>query len=241
MVRSSSSSTHSSAWCGISRFPAPVVTMGMPAHALQEGAVGSAWDPVVARLLAGQMLVGPRHRPDQRLVFRGLGRRALFDHLQRRVEVGVFRISLARISSRRSTRSLVGLGRHRADVQGDVGARGDDVDLGLPAVGAHEDGRREARIAEERVLAVALDLLPSSSSTATTNRAALVTGLTPLRGMAPCAIVPRTVTSTLSAPFCFMQSWFSSGSQITAASTPSACPRSMKALIPAIIPSSSTG
>src|SRR5829696_2791562 len=30
---SSSSSTHSSAWCGLSRFPAPDVTMGTPAQA----------------------------------------------------------------------------------------------------------------------------------------------------------------------------------------------------------------
>src|SRR5215208_7499210 len=52
----------------------------------------------------------------------------------------------------------MGLIRHRADIQGDVGTRGDDVDLGFSAVWAHQDSRCQARIAEERVLAVALDL-----------------------------------------------------------------------------------
>src|SRR5215208_4995743 len=57
---------------------------------MQESAVCRARDPIVNRLLAGQMIVGPCHRPDERLVFQGLGWRALFDNFQRRVEVGVF-------------------------------------------------------------------------------------------------------------------------------------------------------
>src|SRR5215210_5132958 len=48
---------------------------------MQEGTVCRARDPVVGWLLAGQMSVGFRHRADQWFVFRGLGRRALFDHL----------------------------------------------------------------------------------------------------------------------------------------------------------------
>src|SRR5215208_4761458 len=48
---------------------------------MQEGAVGCARDPIVSRLLATQMVVGPRHRPDERLVFPGLGRRGPFDNL----------------------------------------------------------------------------------------------------------------------------------------------------------------
>ena len=111
----------------------------------EERAVGRARDPVVARLLAGQMLVGLRHRADQRLVFRGLGRRAFLYHLQRRVEVGVFRFQPREDVSQALDQLFVRLGRNGADIQGDVGARGDHVDLGLPAVGAHEDGRREAR------------------------------------------------------------------------------------------------
>ncbi|MCD6054042.1 MAG: hypothetical protein K0Q96_1234 [Rubrobacteraceae bacterium] len=54
----------------------------------------------------------------------------------------------------------MGLIRHRTDIQGDVGARGDDVYLGLTGAWAHQNCWREARIAEERVLAVALDLFP---------------------------------------------------------------------------------
>src|SRR5215213_349929 len=50
---------------------------------VQEGAFGRASHPVVSLLLAGQMVVGLLHRSDQWLAFRGLGRRALFDHLQR--------------------------------------------------------------------------------------------------------------------------------------------------------------
>ena len=54
----------------------------------------------------------------------------------------------------------MGLGRGSADVEGDVGARRDDVELRLPAVGSKQNGRGEARVAEEGVLAVALYLLP---------------------------------------------------------------------------------
>src|SRR4028118_1753287 len=56
--------------------------------------------------------------------------------------------------------------------------------------------------------------------------------------MAPWAILPLTPTSTRRAPFCSTQIRFSSGSQITAASTPSACPPRTQALIPAILPPS---
>src|ERR687889_2629236 len=53
---------------------------------VQEGAVGRAGHPIVSRLLAGQITVGPYHRPDEWLVIRGCGRWALFDHLQSPVE-----------------------------------------------------------------------------------------------------------------------------------------------------------
>src|SRR5215203_5397229 len=126
---------------------------------VQESTVGSAGHPIVGRLLAGEACVGFRHRADQRLVFGGLGRRALFDHLESSVEVGVFRGQPGEDVFQMRDEFCVGLGWHRADIQGDVGASRDHVDLGFPATGAHEDSRREARTSEERVLAVALDLL----------------------------------------------------------------------------------
>ncbi len=54
---------------------------------------------------------------------------------------------LARMLFEPADELLVGLGRGGADVQGDVGARRDDVDLGLPAVGSEQDRRRKARVA----------------------------------------------------------------------------------------------
>src|SRR5215210_4723416 len=126
---------------------------------MQERAVGRTRYPVVGRLFAGEAGVGPCHRADQRLLLRGFGRRALFDHLERSVEVRVFRGQPGEDVFQTRDELSVGLGWHCADIQGDVGARRDHVDLGFPAIRAHEDSRREARISEERVLAVALDLL----------------------------------------------------------------------------------
>src|ERR671910_197245 len=106
---------------------------------MQESAVCRARDPIVNLLLAGQMIVGPCHRPDERLVFQGLGWRALFDKLQRRVEVWG--------SPRLGPIKMVG------------------VRLGYP---------RNESSAWRSISSL------SRSSTATTNLAALVTGLTPL-------------------------------------------------------------
>src|SRR5215207_2461201 len=124
----------------------------------QVSPVGRAGHPVVARLLPGELPVGRRDRPYQRVVHRGLGPRPLLDHLQLGVEVRVFRFELREAVFKAQDEFFVGLSGHRADVEGDVCARGDHVDLGLPAIRAHQDRRGEARIAEERILAVALYL-----------------------------------------------------------------------------------
>ena len=79
----------------------------------------------------------------------------------------------------------------------------------------------------------------SNSSKARMIRARRVLGLMPVRGMAPWAIFPWTRTIARTAPFMLRQSWFSSGSLTSAASTSSAWPRLMKSLMPIIIPSSS--
>src|SRR5215208_7043035 len=73
---------------------------------MQEGAVGRAWHPVVSRLLAGQMVVGFRHRPDQWLVF-GVsvgGRSSITSSVASKA--GSSEARLAMMSSRRSTSSL---------------------------------------------------------------------------------------------------------------------------------------
>src|SRR5215210_4705673 len=127
---------------------------------MQERAVGRTRYPVVGRLFAGEAGVGPCHRADQRLLLRGFGRRALFDHLERSVEVRVFRDQPGEAVFQTRDELSVGLGWHCADIQGDVGARRDHVDLGLAATRSHQDSRCQARIPEERIFAVTLDLLP---------------------------------------------------------------------------------
>src|ERR671911_1428364 len=141
-------------------YPGPRGDYGDAGPRAEKGAVGRAGHPIVSRLLAGQMVVSPGHRADQGFVLRGRGRRAFLYHLERGVEVGVFRLQPRENVFQAPDQLFVRLGRHGADVQGYVGARGDHVDLGVPEVGPHEDGRRKARITEEWVLAVALYLLP---------------------------------------------------------------------------------
>src|SRR5215212_1884102 len=126
----------------------------------QIGAVRRARNAVIPRLVPGKVPVSGGHRPYQRVLHRGLGRRSLLYHLQLRLEVWIFGPQLLEMLFNAPDDLLVRLGGDRADVQGDVGARGDNVDLGFPAVGAHQDRRGEARIAEERVLAVAFYQLP---------------------------------------------------------------------------------
>src|SRR5215212_1096752 len=70
-------------------FPGPRGDDGDASPRAEKSAVGRAGYPVVSRLLAGQMLVGLRHRADQGFVFRGLGRRAFLYYLKRSVEIGV--------------------------------------------------------------------------------------------------------------------------------------------------------
>src|SRR5215217_918989 len=126
----------------------------------QIGPVGRAWHAVVARLLPCEILVSRGHRPHQRVIHRGLRRRTLLYYFQTGVEVRVFGFEFRETLFEAPDEVFVGLGRGRADVKRDVGARRDDVELWLPAVGSEQDGRGEARVAEERVLAVAFYLLP---------------------------------------------------------------------------------
>src|SRR5215211_4809899 len=131
---------------------------GDPGPRVQESTVGSAGYPIVGRLLTCEAGVSFCHRADQRFVFGGLGGRAFFDHQERSLEVGIFRGQSGEDVFQTFDQLPLGLGRHRADIQVDVGAGRDHVDLGFPAIGAQEDSGREARISEERVLTVALDL-----------------------------------------------------------------------------------
>src|SRR5215218_2963936 len=126
----------------------------------QIGPVGRAWHAVVAWLLPCEIPVSRGHRPHQRVLHRGLRRRTLLYYFQTGVEVRVVGFEFRETLFEAPDDILVGLGRDRADVKRDVGARWDDVELRLPAVGSEQDGRGEARVAEERVLAVAFYLLP---------------------------------------------------------------------------------
>src|SRR5215211_3241542 len=126
----------------------------------QVSTVRRAGYTVVAWLLPGEIPVGRRHRSHQGIFHRGLGRRTLLDHLQISIEVRVFGLEPGEAFFEAPDEFLVRLAGDGADIQRDVGARGDDVDLGLPAIRAHQYRRREARITEERVLAAAFYLLP---------------------------------------------------------------------------------
>ena len=101
---------------------------------MQEGAVGRAGHPVVSRLLAGQMValaialtsgssfgvsVGGRSSITSSVASKSGSSEPRDDVFQSLYEISV------------------GLIRHRTDIQGDVGARGDDVDLGLTGAWAH--------------------------------------------------------------------------------------------------------
>src|SRR5215210_2847393 len=141
-------------------FPRPRRDDGYARPRAQVGPVRGAGHAVVARLLPCEIQVSCDHRPHQRVLHRGLRRRTLLYYFQTGVEVRVLGSELCEAFFEAPDEVLVGLGWGRADVQGDVGARGDDVELGLPAVGPEQDSRGEARVAEERVLAVALYLLP---------------------------------------------------------------------------------
>src|SRR5215212_11963070 len=122
---------------------------------VQVRAVRRAGDAVVVRLVPGEIPVGRPDRPHQGIFHRGLRPRTLLDHVQARVEVRVLGLEFGKELFETPDQVFVRLAGDRADVQGDVGARGDDVDLGLPAIRAHQYRRREARITEERVLAAA--------------------------------------------------------------------------------------
>src|SRR5215211_2314936 len=125
----------------------------------QVSTVRRAGDSVVARLVPGEIPVGRRHRSHQGTFHGGLGRGTLLDHLQISIEVRVFGLEPGEAFFEAPDEFLVRLARDGADIQRDVGARGDDVDLGLPAIRAHQYRRREARITEERVLTAASYLL----------------------------------------------------------------------------------
>src|SRR5919112_3162564 len=126
----------------------------------QIGPVGRTRHAVVTRLLPREVQVSRGHSPHQRVLYRRLRRRTLLYYFQTGVEVRVFGSESRETLFEAPDQLFVGLGRGSADVEGDVGARRDDVELRLPAVGSEQNGGGEARVAEEGVLAVALYLLP---------------------------------------------------------------------------------
>src|SRR5215217_397796 len=186
----------------------------------QVSTVRRAGDAVVAWLVPGEIPVSRRHRSHQGIFHRGLGRGTLLDHLQISIEVRVFGLEAGEAFFEAPDEFLVRLAGDGADIQRDVGARGDDVDLGLPAIRAHQYRRREARITEERVLTAAsyllsLQLLDRDHEPCRPGDGVdAASGHGPVRHPAPHRDLDRR------APFCLTQSWFSSGSQMMAPSTP---------------------
>src|SRR5215204_2966682 len=67
------------------------------------------------------------HRPHQRVLHRGLRRRTLLYYFQTGVEVRVVGFEFRETLFEAPDEVFVGLGRDRADVKRDVGARWDDV------------------------------------------------------------------------------------------------------------------